>query len=198
MENGTYIFVGKSGCGKGTQADLLRAYYKKTFPKGQFFSLETGAKFRDLAAQKNYTSSLAKKINDVGGLQPEFLCVAFWGDLFIKNMVADTALFIDGSPRKLYEAYILDGALEFYNRKDIFVIYLETTSDEVTERLLKRGRADDTPSGIAQRLRWYETDVVPSINFFRENPRYRFLTINGTQPIEKVHADIIREIQANS
>ncbi len=194
MKNGVFIFVGKSGCGKGTQADLLREYFKKTFPEAPFFSLETGQKFRELAKQTNYTSQLAKKVNDAGGLQPEFLCVSFWGALFIEKMVENTALFIDGSPRKLYEAYILDGALEFYERKDIYVIYLDTTAEEVTTRLLKRGRVDDTPSGIAQRLRWYETDVVPSINFFRENPRYKFLNINGQQEVEKVHADIVREL----
>lgn len=196
MKNGVFIFVGKSGCGKGTQADLLREYFKKTYPKNEFFSLETGEKFRELAKKTNYTSELAKKINDTGGLQPEFLCVSFWGALFIEKMKPDTALFIDGSPRKLYEAYVLDGALEFYERKNIFVIFLDSSADEVTARLLKRGRVDDTPSGIAQRLRWFETDVVPSINFFKENPRYRFLNINGQQPIEKVHADIVREISA--
>ena len=62
------------------------------------------------------------------------------------------------------------------------------------ERLLGRGRIDDNHDDIKTRLGWYETDVVPAIDFYKNNPKYNFIEINGEQTIEKVHQDILGKL----
>lgn len=62
------------------------------------------------------------------------------------------------------------------------------------DRLKGRGRFDDNNEDIEARLKWYETDVMPAINFYRDNPKYNFLEIDGEQTIEKVHQDILSKL----
>jgi len=60
--------------------------------------------------------------------------------------------------------------------------------------MMARKRADDTPEKIQNRLDWYEKDVLPSINYFRNKPSFDFIEINGEQTIENVHNDIIKAL----
>src|SRR3989344_8323139 len=76
-----FIFIGMSGCGKGTQAKLLGEYLKKIDPEREVFFLETGAEFRRFIQGEGYTQRLSKKIYDEGGSQPEFLSVYMWSHL---------------------------------------------------------------------------------------------------------------------
>ena len=84
----------------------------------------------------------------------------------------------------------MDSAFDFYSREKPYFIFLNIGKEWATERLTGRGRIDDNHDDIKARLNWYETDVVPAINFYRNNPKYNFLEINGEQTIEKVHQDI--------
>ena len=48
---------------------------------------------------------------------------------------------------------------------------------------------------IQRRLHWYETDVVPTIDYFRTRGEpYRVIDIDGEQPVEKVHREIIQHL----
>ena len=185
-----FIFIGMSGCGKGTQAKLLGEYLKKVDPKREVFFLETGAEFRRFIQGEGYTQRLSKKIYDEGGSQPEFLSVYMWSHLIAENFKEDEHLIVDGTPRRFHEAGALDSAFDFYSREKPYFIFLNIGKEWATERLTGRGRIDDNQDDIKARLNWYETDVVPAINFYRNNPKYNFLEINGEQTIEKVHQDI--------
>ena len=185
-----FIFIGMSGCGKGTQAKLLGEYLKKVDPKREVFFLETGAEFRRFIQGEGYTQRLSKKIYDEGGSQPEFLSVYMWSHLIAENFKEDEHLIVDGTPRRFHEAGALDSAFDFYSREKPYFIFLNIGKEWATERLTGRGRDDDNQDDIKARLNWYETDVVPAINFYRNNPKYNFLEINGEQTIEKVHQDI--------
>ena len=46
MELQTFIFIGRSGCGKGTQVTLLQEHFKKQDHKRHIFYIETGERFR--------------------------------------------------------------------------------------------------------------------------------------------------------
>jgi adenylate kinase family enzyme len=84
--------------------------------------------------------------------------------------------------------------LDFYQREEPRVIYINVSRKWSEEKLLSRGRSDDrTLTKINKRLDWFDSDVVPAIEFFRNNPRYKFLEIDGEQPIKKVHQDIIKK-----
>lgn len=191
----TFVFVGRSGCGKGTQAKLLADYLKEKTPEVPVFYLETGQTFRDFLSRGNYSSSLAKEINKKGGLQPEFLAVWAWSHLLVENLRGDEHLVIDGTPRKAREAAVLDSAFKFYQRQKPFIIYINVSESWSRERLLARKRADDTTEDIEIRLAWFETEVVPAIDFFREKEDYSFVDVIGEQPIQDVHKEIISKIR---
>ncbi len=191
----TFIFLGRSGCGKGTQAELLKKHLAEKSPATSCFHLEVGAKFREFIATDSYTSALSKSVNTAGGLQPEFLAVWAWAELFIEHMKGGEHVIIDGTPRKLHEAQVLDKALQFYGRKDVFIIFLDVSREWSHTRLMARHRGDDTSADIEARLNWYDTDVVPAVDFFRSNKNYRFLQISGEQAVEKVQADILAGIR---
>ena len=127
-------------------------------------------------------------------LQPEFIAVWAWADLLIKHLGDDEHLIIDGTPRKVHEAQVLDKALQFYGRQKPFFVFMDVSREWSRDRLIARHRSDDSEEDIERRLGWYETDVVPAINFFRNNSHYSFVEIDGEQPIEDVHAEVIQKL----
>lgn len=195
MEPNTYIFLGRSGCGKGTQADLLKGHLAEHSPSVPCFHLEVGAKFRQFISEDCYTSKLSRDVNSVGGLQPEFLAVWAWASVMIGEMKGGEHVIIDGTPRKLREAHVLENALRFYGRKMPHVIFVDVSRKWSRERMLARKRSDDNLHDIDSRLDWYETDVVPVVDYFRRNKDFRFHHINGEQTVEKVHRDIIDSLE---
>ena len=83
-------------------------------------------------------------------------------------------------------------ALAFYKREKPTVIYINVSTKWSDDRLLARGRHDDSSlSKINKRLKWFDDKVVPAIEYMKKNPFYNFIEVNGEQSIEKVHADII-------
>ena len=194
MSPQTFIFYGRSGCGKGTQADLLIKHLEKTEPKRKVLYAETGDLLRAFAAQDGYSNKLVKDVLDTGGLLPEFMPIFVWSRFLAENLTDNEHLVFDGVCRRTPEAPILDSALKFYKREKPIVILIDVSREWAKERLLARGRSDDDQAEVERRLAWYEKDVVPTMKFFEKNPDYRFLKINGEQTIEKVHEDIIKEI----
>ena len=194
MTPNTFIFIGRSGCGKGTQVELLIEYLKKNSQNPVFY-MESGQKFREFVSQSSYTADLARKIAETGGLQPAFLAIHIWSHLFIEQMQENKHLIIDGTPRKLDEAKILDEALGFYNREKTFVIYMNVGRKWATDRLVGRGRADDVKtSDIEKRLNWFDTDVIPAVEYLKSSPRFKFLDINGEQTVEEVQKEIMTKL----
>jgi adenylate kinase family enzyme len=53
---------------------------------------------------------------------------------------------------------------------------------------------DDKSEDIAKRLAWYNTDVVPTIEYYKNNPRYKFIQIDGEQSIEDTHKEILSKL----
>lgn len=197
MKEITAIFIGRAGSGKGTQASLLKKYIETQNDTLPVVYLEAGALFREFVNGNLFSQKLAFDTNKTGGLQPEFLAINLWSNFLIKNIDGNPVhIIIDGSPRKINEAIPLDSALQFYKRVKTYIFYLDTSREEVTTRLLKRGRVDDTHEGIEKRLGLFDTDVTKSIEFFRSNPAYNFCDINGEQTIEAVHTDILKAISA--
>lgn len=190
----TFIFIGRSGCGKGTQAILLREHLKKQNPKADIFYLETGARFRQFIGGKSHSSKLSSKIYLSGDRQPDFLAIFIWAQILIENLKGGEHLIIDGTPRSLDEAKILDTALSFYGRKNPVVIYLNISKQAAEERLRARKRIDDKDDDKNdKRLNWFETDVYPAVTFLKNNSAYRFLEIDGENSPEEIHEDIIRK-----
>lgn len=188
----TFILMGRSGCGKGTQAKLLEAYLTKERPEFPVFYLESGQRFREFINNGTYTSELARAAQDEGRLQPAFLAIWMWSNIFVENLTGNEHIIVDGTPRKEHEARAFDGALRFYKREMPYFVYVNVSEEWARARLTERGRSDDREKGFVDtKMKWFEEEVRPAIEFFRENPGYRFLDVNGEQTIEAVHQEII-------
>ncbi len=193
MEPQTYLFFGRTGAGKGTQAKLLEEYLKD---KGhQVLYVETGARFRLFTEEPSYTAKYTKDILENGGLLPDFLPVALWGRVFMEEYRGDESIILDGLARRLSEAHLLDSALSFFNRKNTNVIYINISPDWAINVLKKRGREDDDMEDIKNKMEWFNENTLPSINFFRSNENYNFIEINGEQSIEQVNNDILKALK---
>ncbi|MBU1557835.1 nucleoside monophosphate kinase [Patescibacteria group bacterium] len=197
MENKqkTYIFIGRSGCGKGTQIDLVSKKLKEVTPEIGINYISTGQDLRKFWEGDSYTHKLSKEIVEKGDLQPEFLVTYLWGKDLVEDMNGNEHLILDGTPRRLNEAEVLDSAVRFYRRENPTVIYVNVSREWAKDKLLKRGRHDDTDEGIDERLDWFDRDVVPAIDYLKNNPTYNFVDINGEQTIEEVFAEIEEKIQ---
>jgi len=198
MDLKTFIFIGRSGCGKGTQAKLLIEYLEKENTADKTFYLQTGQRFRDFVTKDGLANKMANEIMEEGGRQPDFLAVWIWSNSFLENVKNKEHLIIDGTPRSLNEARVLDTAIKFYKREKPTIIYMDVSRGWSEERLLARGRADDLEiEDIRERLDWFEDDVVPAVDFYRDNSDYNFININGEQSIKEVHDEIMEKIFAN-
>lgn len=196
MSPQTIIFFGRSGSGKGTQARLLEEYLRKNdSSKRGVIYIETGARFRQFMNEKGYTNKLTKDVLDQGGLLPEFLPIWLWSGIFIKEYTGKEHLILDGLSRRVAEAPVLSAALKFYKREKPCVIVLNVSRKWSMDRLKERGRYDDAEKEINRRLDWYDANVAPTIEYFKKDAYYKYLEIDGEQPVEKVHEDIIGNLQ---
>ncbi len=189
----TIIFAGRSGCGKGTQLKLLREYLSQ---KGTIdsFSSVTGDMFRSFFNEKTYTSERSKQVTDKGELQPLFLTIWLWANGLVQSFDPNKHLYIDGYPRRIEESIAVDSMLSFYERKNVFVVNFVVSAETSGARMLSRGRSDDTPENIATRLSWYDTQVTPAIEYFRNKEGYVFLDVDAERSIEEIHSDIISKL----
>jgi len=194
MNPKTFMFYGRSGCGKGTQAQLLIKHLETLDPQNQVVYIETGAKLREFVQKGGFTQEITAKVMAEGGLLPSFLPIWIWTDIFVNNLKKEENLVLDGLCRRVEEAPILDDALKFYGRKTPIIIILNVSKEWSKKHLLARGRGDDKDEDIEERLTWYETNVAPTIDFFKKNNYYKVIDINGEQAIEKVQADIVAAI----
>ncbi|HVU06591.1 MAG TPA: nucleoside monophosphate kinase [Candidatus Paceibacterota bacterium] len=192
----TVVFFGKSGAGKGTQATLLLKSFERLDAARPTIYVETGQKFRNFVSTS--PSYMAKRIYEVihaGKFLPPFIPIWMWTQFFVDEIkTGEEHMVFDGVCRQPEEGPILDSALQFLGRIKPVVILLDVHHDEVTKRLLKRGRHDDTHEKIASRLAAFEKEGMPSVTYFKTSPHVKFVTVNGDQPIEKVHEDVLAAI----
>ncbi len=187
--------MGRSGSGKGTQSALLKADLEKTGQKVFYF--EAGERFRQFAAKGSYSGLLMSKVMNEGLLLPSFLPVWNWANSFIENLTGEECLIMDGGLRLLNEAKMFNEALQFYNRIPAAFIYINTHPEEATKRLALRGRSDDASTEkIASRMKWFEEEVLPVIEYYRTLPSVKFIEIDGIGTIEEV-ADRIKSALAD-
>ncbi len=192
MELQTIIFIGPQGSGKGTQIEKLSSVLKELDKERHVIDIQTGRRFRAMAQkQEGYTEKHVHKTLDDGVLQPLFLSVVLWGDAMRDHLDPDRHLLIDGFPRTVHEAHVLESALSFYKRNNIKVINLDTPEPVVRERMEGRARPDDTPESIEARLKWYQEETVPVIAYYRKHENVEVVDIDGTLDIKGVHSAIM-------
>jgi adenylate kinase len=191
MNAQTIIFVGPQGSGKGTQIERLGRELRERDPERRTIDIQTGRRFRALAAkQEGYTENEIHRTLDTGILQPLFLSVVLWGDAFHQHADPDTHILIDGFPRTIHEAHVLESAFTFYERNPVTIIHLDTPESVVRDRMVGRARPDDTPESIEARLRWYREETLPVVEYYRARHDTHVIDIDGTESIDVVERAI--------
>jgi adenylate kinase len=192
MQPITVIFIGPQGSGKGTQIERLRNVIIERDPARRVVDIQTGRRFRALAAKhETFAERKISETLDTGALQPDFLTHILWGQAMIDQLDPQSHLLIDGFPRTVHQAHVLDDALAFFERAEIHVINLDTPEEIVRKRMYERARADDTTESIETRLRWYREDTLPVLNHYRVRAGTIVHDLNGIDSIEGVHQQII-------
>jgi adenylate kinase len=194
MKAKTFVFIGPSGSGKGTQAHLLMETIKKDDPDGKILYIQSGQELRDFMKGDSYLAKLTDRTLSNGGLMPSFMPIYIWGNFLVKNYTGTEHLIFDGTPRRLSEAEAMDSMFAFLNLEKPIVIYLAVPLEESVRRLMLRKRFDDTEEDIRKRLSWYETDVKPAIDHFRNRKDVTVFDIDGNRSVEEIHADIITKV----
>lgn len=186
------MLIGRSGCGKGTQAELLIDFFKKRGEETIY--IYTGEHLRNLASQTNFAGKLIKEIvMEQGGLTPTAFAVYSWTKDLIEKFQGKTHLIFDGSPRTRNEAIILDEALEFYGLQNIYPVLIDVSREEAFKRLKARARFDDTDESINRRLDYFEKDVAPAIEYYKNESKNKLCVVDGNlHDVNKIHSDVLK------
>jgi adenylate kinase len=196
MQPFTIIFIGPQGSGKGTQIEKLNAVLVQKDPSRQTVDFQTGRRFRALAMKgEGYTEAHVAATLDSGVLQPLFLSVVLWGDAMREHLNPDRHVLIDGFPRTVPEAVVLESALSFFKRGTVMIVNLDTPEEVVRGRMIARSRQDDTMESIEARLKWYKEETLPVLEYYRKRENAQVIDIDGTDTIEGVHAQILSALK---
>ena len=179
----TIIILGRSGSGKGTQAELLKKLLEPCL------YVYTGDLFRELVQTPTMAGRKVKEIVEGGGLPKEWLAAFLWQRKLVDGLKSGLEnVIIDGSPRRLDEAREMDEVFEFLGRRRVKIILVDITEDEAVKRLLKRGRTDDSEEAIRSRLAWFNTEALPAIEYYEKSGR--LIKVDGMGTVEEIHSHI--------
>ena len=206
------IMLGAPGAGKGTQAKKIAAKYG--IPH-----ISTGDIFRANIKEGTELGKKAKTYMDQGLLVPDELVVDLVVDR-LQQEDAQKGYVLDGFPRTIPQAESLDEALKKVNSKIDYAIDVDVPDENIINRMSGRRacvkcgatyhlmyaptkvegicdrcgspvvlRDDDKPETVQKRLSVYHEQTQPLIDYYKAQNILK--TVDGTQPMEKVFADIV-------
>ena len=174
------LLLAPPGAGKGTQGERLAERHGVPH-------LATGDILRDHVRRDTELGRAAKEHMDSGGLVPDALVI----EMIVEEIGGTEPLkdfLLDGFPRTLRQAKAAYEWGSAMNRTFDAVIMLEVPEDELVRRLVERGRqsgrSDDTEDVIRNRLRVYDENTAPLVDFYEE--RGILLRIDGLGTVEEV------------
>lgn len=169
------ILAGKPGAGKGTQLDFLKQ-------------------------RQGYTGvSVGEALREAAQHDPEIAAIQKAGKLVdtdTAGKVVEAAIekagtrkiILDGFPRNAEQTAWLKRYLENVHDK-IVVVVLDVHDDEIHRRLALRGRTDDHPDTIRDRLTLYEKETLPQLQGL--GGLYELIHIDGSGEKEAVYKRLI-------
>ncbi len=174
------ILTGPPGSGKSVQGQLLSARLGwRWLSTGQLLrDQKNPAVMAELAAGRMIDDDLVNRVmeqalNDAGGI----------------DMVV-----ADGFPRHLSQAEWLLEILPRHGREINRVVVFDVPEEVIIQRLALRGRADDKPEIIKNRIADYISQTEPILDFYRQ----RGLTVcrlDGRGSIDDVYARLQKIIE---
>jgi adenylate kinase len=124
------VLVGPPGAGKGTQAQFIASHF--AIPK-----ISTGEIFRANVSEGTELGLEARKYMDAGDLVPDEVTIAMVKDRLGQDD-ARTGFLLDGFPRTVRQAEVLDDLLDPMSAPLDVVLELVVDDDEVVRRLSGR------------------------------------------------------------
>lgn len=152
------ILFGAPGVGKGTQAQILADNLG-------IAHLSTGDAFRAAIKGSTEVGLIAKQYVDSGRLVPDDVTARIVEEAMANPNCAN-GVILDGFPRTQTQATALESILAKIGTVIHKVVNLDVDNDTIVQRLLARGRADDTEEVIKNRLSVYHQETAPLIEHF--------------------------------
>lgn len=191
----TFIFVGRSGSGKGTQLDLLKEYLEKKYNDIEIKTIVMGDIFRSFFKEGGFFQDVARDVSmKQGKFQPDFLTNALFIRKSIDTIDNKSFLFFDGYPRNKDQAEVIKELLKYVGIDEATVINIDVSRESVKERMLSRGRGDDNESAIESRLNEYDKFIIPMLDSIKNDNFFKYLEIDGEGKIEYIHKNIIDKL----
>ncbi|ASV74009.1 Adenylate kinase [Thermogutta terrifontis] len=170
------VFIGPPGAGKGTQAQKIVERY-------MIAHLSTGDMLRAARDAKTPLGLKADEFMSRGELVPDDIII----DLIRERLQSPDCrrgYLLDGFPRTIAQAEALDAMLASQNTPLDVVLELQVPEDELFRRLAGRGRADDKPEVIRQRLVAYRTQTEPLLDYYRRKNLLR--SVDGVGTVDEI------------
>lgn len=190
MKYRTILLFGAPGSGKGTQGKILGAI-------PNFFHCACGDVFRDLRID----SPIGRIFIDYssrGELVPDEQTIALWRQTIDGNTRTgrfhpeQDTLVLDGIPRNVRQAEMLKDTLDVVGVFFLSCSNFENLVLRLQRRALKENRLDDASlEVISQRLKTYESETKPVLNFYGPELVHH---IDADQRPAKVLTDILKHV----
>jgi len=154
------VLVGPPGAGKGTQAARLAEQF-------DIPHISTGDLFRANLKDETPLGLEAKTYMDAGNLVPDSVTVGM-----VKDRLSDSdtakGFILDGFPRTTSQADSLGEILGELGVELDAVVQFEVPDEELVQRLLGRGRSDDTEDVIRNRQQVYRDETAPLLQYYAD------------------------------
>ena len=164
------VLIGPPGSGKGTQAPIIKDKYS-------LCHLATGDLLRAEVKAGSDLGKEAEAVMNRGELVSDELVLAI-----VRSRLQNHSggWLLDGFPRNLAQAEALDALLSELNQPLQSVLLMELDDEELVQRLLARGRADDNEEVIRHRLSVYREQTAPLINHYEQRGQLKRVLSTGT------------------
>ena len=172
------VLVGPPGAGKGTQAAILSE--KLGVPH-----ISTGDLFRANIGEGTPLGIEAKSYIDAGNLVPDDVTVRM-----VESRLNEGFL-LDGFPRTVGQAEELKRLLSNLGTELDAVVQFDVSEDVVVERMLARGRADDTEEVIRNRMHVYTNETAPLLDYYSE----KIIKIAAEGSVEEINERTMAELE---
>ena len=179
------VILGRQGSGKGTQSLRLAAQYGCVH-------LSTGDVLRAAVEAGTELGQQAAGIMNAGGLVGDDIMIPLFAEQVAKPDIMAGGGLLDGFPRTADQASGLEAMLAELGQELTIAINLDVPVEEVTMRMMARGREDDTEEAIARRLSLYEEQTAPLLNWFAE--RGLLATVDGLGEEDQVFSRLTEAI----
>jgi adenylate kinase len=182
------VLLGAPGSGKGTQATRLKEHL-------QVPHISTGDLLRAEVAAGSKLGLAAKEVMARGDLVSDAILLGMLEDRFSRPDTRN-GFILDGYPRNLAQADALDKLLARMGQPFDFAVQLDVPTDLLVERIAGRaaaeGRADDTPDSVRTRLKVYNDQTAPVIDYYRQHGH--LTVVDGVGSLDEVFTRILEAI----